>query len=107
MTSKLYVGSLPYSVNDEALSKIFSPFGSVESARVITDRATGLSKGFGFVEMASEEEAALAIQNLNGSDCQGRTLTVSKARPQAAREGGGFRGGQGKGGVKGRGRGRY
>jgi RNA recognition motif-containing protein len=106
MSSKLYVGSLPYSVNDEILSQLFSPYGSVESAKVITDRETGLSKGFGFVEMASEEEAAEAIKNLNGSGYEGRTLAVSKARPQAPREGGGgFRGGQGKGG-KGRGGGR-
>jgi RNA recognition motif-containing protein len=103
MSNKLYVGSLPYSVNDEILTQIFTPYGSVESAKVITDRETGLSKGFGFVEMANEQEAAEAIKNLNGSAYEGRTLTVSKARPQAPREGGGgFRGGQGKGG-KGRG----
>jgi RNA recognition motif-containing protein len=106
MSNKLYVGSLPYSVNDEILTQIFTPYGTVESAKVITDRETGLSKGFGFVEMANEQEAAEAIKNLNGSGYEGRTLTVSNARPQAPREGGGgFRGGQGKGG-KGRGGGR-
>jgi len=106
MSNKLYVGSLPYSVNDEILSQVFTPYGTVESAKVITDRETGLSKGFGFVEMANEQEAAEAIKNLNGSAYEGRTLTVSNARPQAPREGGGgFRGGQGKGG-KGRGGGR-
>jgi len=102
MSSKLYVGSLPYSVNDEILSQLFTPYGAVESAKVITDRETGLSKGFGFVEMASEQEAAEAIKNLNGSAYEGRTLTVSKARPQAPHEGGGYRGGQG---GKGKGRG--
>ncbi len=105
MSSKLYVGSLPYSVNDETLAQLFSSYGTVESARVITDRETGLSKGFGFVEMATEQEAADAISNLNGSGYEGRTLTVSKARPQTPREGGGgFRGGPG-GGGKGKGRG--
>ncbi len=106
MSNKLYVGSLPYSVNDEVLSQLFSPFGTVESAKVITDRETGLSKGFGFVEMASAQEATEAINNLNGSAYEGRTLTVSNARPQAPREGGGggFRGGpggKGKGGGRG------
>jgi cold-inducible RNA-binding protein len=108
MSSKLYVGSLPYSVNDEILSQMFSSYGTVESAKVITDRATGLSKGFGFVEMASEQEASEAIKNLNGSGYEGRTLTVSPARPQEPREGGGgFRGGHGGGkGKGGRGGGR-
>lgn len=106
MPSKLYVGSLPYSVNDEVLAQLFTPYGTVESAKVITDRETGLSKGFGFVEMASEQEATEAINNLNGSGYEGRTLTVSKARPQAPREGGGgFRGGPGGGGGKGKSRG--
>ena len=106
MPSKLYVGSLPYSVNDESLAQLFSTYGTVESAKVITDRETGLSKGFGFVEMASEQEATEAINNLNGSGYEGRTLTVSKARPQAPREGGGgFRGGPGGGGGKGKSRG--
>jgi len=102
MSNKLYVGSLPYSVNDDILSQIFSPHGVVESAKVITDRETGLSKGFGFVEMATEQEANEAINQLNGSGYEGRTLTVSKARPQAPREGGGgFRGGPGGGKGKG------
>ena len=102
MSNKLYVGSLPYSVNDDILSQIFSPHGAVESAKVITDRETGLSKGFGFVEMATEQEANEAINQLNGSGYEGRTLTVSKARPQAPREGGGgFRGGPGGGKGKG------
>ena len=107
MSNKLYVGSLPYSVNDEILSQIFTPYGTVESAKVITDRETGLSKGFGFVEMASAQEATEAINNLNGSAFEGRTLTVSNARPQAPREGGGggFRGGPGGGKGKGGGRG--
>jgi len=105
MSNKLYVGSLPYSVNDDILAQLFAPSGTVESAKVITDRETGLSKGFGFVEMASEQEANEAINKLNGSGYEGRTLTVSKARPQAPREGGGgFRSGQG-GKGKGAGRG--
>ena len=109
MSSKLYVGSLPYSVTDDSLAQLFTPYGKVESAKIITDRETGLSKGFGFVEMANEDEAQEAIQNLNGSAFEGRTLNVSKARPQAPREGGGFRsnrgGGGGGGGAKGKGRG--
>jgi cold-inducible RNA-binding protein len=108
MGTKLYVGSLPYSVTDDILKEIFSPHGMVESAKVITDRYTGLSKGFGFVEMAGEQEATEAIEKLNGTEYEGRTLTVAKARPQAPREGGGFRGGQGgQGGqgAKGKGRG--
>jgi cold-inducible RNA-binding protein len=105
MPTKLYVGSLPYSVNDDSLAQLFSPYGTVESAKVITDRDSGLSKGFGFVEMSTEQEANEAISNLNGSGYEGRTITVSKARPQAPRgTGGGFRGGQGgkgKGGGRG------
>ena len=106
MAVKLYVGSLPYSVNDDSLAQLFSAHGKVESAKVITDRETGLSKGFGFVEMSTEEEANQAITNLNGSGYEGRTLTVSKARPQAPRSGGGggFRGGQGGRGKGGGGR---
>jgi RNA recognition motif-containing protein len=109
MGTKLYVGSLPYSVTDDILKEIFSPHGMVESAKVITDRYTGLSKGFGFVEMGGEQEANEAIEKMNGVEYEGRTLTVAKARPQAPREGGGFRGGQGGGpggqGAKGKGRG--
>ncbi len=101
MGKKLYVGNLPYSVDDAALESQFSSFGKVESARVITDRDTGRSKGFGFVEMSSDEEANKAIESMNGQSIGGRNLTVSEARPQAPREGrGGF---GGRGGGRGRG----
>lgn len=91
MNKKLYVGGLPYAVTEDRLQEIFSAHGTVESARVITDRFTGRSRGFGFVEMSSEEEAQTAIDSLNGSDLEGRTLTVNEARPQEARssDGGG------------------
>ena len=98
MGKKLYVGNLPYTVDDAALESQFSSFGKVESARVITDRDTGRSKGFGFVEMASDDEANKAIESLNGQSMGGRNLTVSEARPQAPREGG--RGGGGGGGGR-------
>jgi RNA recognition motif-containing protein len=99
MGKKLYVGNLPYSIDDAALESQFASFGKVESARVITDRDTGRSKGFGFVEMASDEDASKAIENLNGQSMGGRNLTVSEARPQAPREGG--RGGPRGGGPRG------
>ena len=86
---KLYVGGLPYSVTEGQLQEIFSPHGTVESAKVITDRDTGRSRGFGFVEMSSQSEAQEAIQKLNGSQLEGRSLTVNEARPQQQRSGGG------------------
>ena len=94
---KLYVGGLPYSISDAQLEQIFVEHGAVESARVITDRMTGRSKGFGFVEMSSQPEAQAAIDKLNGSELEGRSLTVNEAKPQAPRDGGG-RGGYGGGG---------
>lgn len=97
MGKKLYVGNLPYSTDDAALESQFSECGKVESARVITDRDTGRSKGFGFVEMSSDEEANAAIEKFNGQPLGGRNMTVSEARPQAPREGGGGRGGGGGG----------
>jgi hypothetical protein len=90
MAKKLYIGNLPYSVDDEALHSHFSQFGAVESAKVIMDRESGRSKGFGFVEMADDSSADSAIEKMNGSE-----LNVSEARPQAPREGGGGRGGRG------------
>jgi RNA recognition motif-containing protein len=93
MNKKLYVGGLPYSVTEDKLQEIFSAHGTVDSARVITDRFTGRSRGFGFVEMSSEEEAQTAIDSLNGSDLDGRSLTVNEARPQENRGGGGSGGG--------------
>jgi RNA recognition motif-containing protein len=94
-SNKLYVGGLPYSITDDRLQEIFSPHGAVESARVITDRMTGRSRGFGFVEMSSQTEAEEAIQKLNGSDLEGRSLTVNEAKPQEPRTGGGGGGGGG------------
>lgn len=87
MGTKLYVGGLPYSVTEVQLEEIFSKHGSVVSARVISDKFTGKSRGFGFVEMASSEEAQRAIEALNGTDLEGRTLIVNEARPQVTREG--------------------
>src|SRR5262252_3864633 len=89
MGKKLYVGNLPFSSTDESLQEIFAQAGSVESAKIITDRDTGRSKGFGFVEMASDREAADAIQKFNGAEYGGRNMTVAEARPMAPREGGG------------------
>lgn len=101
MGRKLYVGNLAYSVTDDTLSDLFAQFGTVDSARVITDRATGRSKGFGFVEMSTDEEAEQAISELNGKDFEGRALTVNEARPQEPRSGGFGGGGGGRGGFGG------
>ncbi len=99
MGKKLYIGNLPYSVDDSVLQEEFSKFGAVASAKVITDRETGRSKGFGFVEMESDSEADAAIEKMNGASLGGRDINVSEARPQAPREGGGGgRGGRGGGG---------
>ncbi len=102
MSSKIYVGGLQYATTDAQLQDLFSTHGTVESARVITDKFTGRSRGFGLVEMASNEEAQRAIQALNGTDLDGRNLTVNEARPQEKRSGGfGDRGGERRGGVGG------
>lgn len=101
MGKKLYVGNLDYSVNDSELSNIFSPHGTVQSAQVIMDRDTGRSKGFGFVEMGSDAEAQAAITALNGTEVNGRSLTVNEARPKTEGGGGGGRGGRGGFGGKG------
>jgi RNA recognition motif-containing protein len=98
MGSKLYVGSLPYSTTEQQLTDLFAQHGSVQSAKVITDRFTGQSRGFGFVEMATDEEAQKAIAALNGTDLGGRTLVVNEARPQEKRSFGGGSGGRGPGG---------
>jgi RNA recognition motif-containing protein len=93
-SSKLYVGGLAYSVTDRQLEELFSAHGTVESARVISDRMTGRSKGFGFVEMSSQAEAQTAMDELNGKEFEGRPLTVNEARPRQPRGGGGgYRGG--------------
>ncbi len=89
MGSKIYVGGLPYSATEQQLTELFAAHGTVESARVITDKFTGQSRGFGFVEMASAEEAKRAIEALNATQMGGRTLTVNEARPQEPRTGGG------------------
>src|SRR2546428_8053715 len=86
MGKKLYVGNLPFNTTDESLNEIFSQAGSVQSAKIITDRDTGRSKGFGFVEMSSDQEAADAIQKFNGAEYGGRNMTVAEAPPLAPRE---------------------
>ena|SRR5690554_4645278 len=95
MGRKLYVGNLPYSATEQGLAEKFGEHGTVESAKLITDRDTGQSKGFGFVEMSSEAEARAAISALNGVDYLGRALKVSEAKPQTKSGGGGHRGGYG------------
>src|SRR5262245_13939314 len=85
MNNKLYVGGLPYSITDAQLQEIFSAHGSVESARVIADKFTGQSRGFGYVEMGSGSEAQAAISGLNGTQYEGRTIVVNEAKPQANR----------------------
>jgi RNA recognition motif-containing protein len=94
---KIYVGNLPYSVTDASLEQLFSAHGTVQSAQVIIDRDTGRSKGFGFVEMASDSEAQAAITALNLKEVDGRSLTVNEARPKTEGGGGGGRGGRGGG----------
>ena len=117
MGKKLYIGNLPYSVTEQILVDTFSQVGAVESAKVITDRDTGRSKGFAFVEMVEEGDAVKVIEQYNGTEYEGRRLTVSEARPMEPRpnrEGGGFGGGRGgdrdrgsrSGGFGGGGRGR-
>ena len=91
MGNKLYVGGLPYAVTDARLEEIFGTHGTVESANVIADKFTGQSRGFGFVEMSSSSEAQKAIEALNGTQLDGRTLTVNEAKPKARRDGGGDR----------------
>ena len=109
MGRKMYCGNLSYNVSSSDLEQLFSQFGSVESAEVITDRDTGRSKGFGFVEMASEAEAQAAINGLNETEHNGRPLTVNEAKPRENRRGGGGggggRGGGGRGGYGGGSRG--
>jgi RNA recognition motif-containing protein len=106
---KLYVGNLGYGVSSSDLQELFAAFGAVQSAEVITDRDSGRSKGFGFVEMGSDQEAQAAIQGLNGQERDGRAMTVNEARPREERSGGGRggRGGYGGGGGRGGRGGRY
>jgi RNA recognition motif-containing protein len=106
MGKKLYVGNLSYQVDSSELEQLFGAHGQVVSAQIINDRDTGRSKGFGFVEMSSDQEAQAAITALNGQDHQGRALTVNEARPREERSGGGGGGGRGFGGGGGGGGGR-
>ena len=103
MAKKLYVGGLPYSTTDDQLRDAFAGAGTVDSAIIIMDKMSGRSKGFGFVEMSSDEDAQKAIDMWNGKDFGGRTLTVNEARPmeERPRTGGGFRGGNDRGGYGG------
>ena len=104
MSFKLYVGNLSFSTSSDDLQQLFAQVGTVESATVVEDRETGRSRGFGFVEMASSEEGQKAIEQFNGTDFNGRNLTVNEARPRENRGGGG--GGRGYGGNRGGGGGR-
>ena len=97
MAKNLYVGNLSYDASDSDLQRMFEEFGTVTSAKVITDRETGRPRGFGFVEMGSDQEAQAAISALNGKEVSGRTLTVNEAKPREDRGGGG-RGGRSGGG---------
>jgi RNA recognition motif-containing protein len=102
MASKLFVGNLPYTMTAEDLKELFSAYSSVSDVTLVTDRGSGRSKGFGFVELSNADDAGKAISELNGKEVSGRALTVSEARPQAPRTGGGgggggFRGGSGGG----------
>ena len=106
MGKKLYVGNLSYSIGSSELGRLFEAHGAVRSAQVITDRDTGRSKGFGFVEMGSDQEAQAAIAALNGKEVDGRGLTVNEARPQHGGGGGGYGGGGKRGGYGGGGGGR-
>jgi RNA recognition motif-containing protein len=103
MSTKLYVGNLSFKTTGEDLQQLFSQAGTVESANVVTDRDSGFSRGFGFVEMSSSEEGQTAIQQFNGQELDGRALTVNEARPREERSGGGGggRGGFGGGGNRG------
>jgi RNA recognition motif-containing protein len=94
MGKKLYVGNLPFSATEDSLREAFLQFGTVESVNIITDRDTGQSKGFGFLELATQQEAASAITKMNGSEMDGRTLKVSEAQAKVPREGSGTGRGQ-------------
>jgi len=97
MAKRLYVGNLKYTVTSEQLEELFEPFGSVSTAQVLSDRETGRSRGFGFVEMPNDDEAEAAIEALDGREHDGRRLTVNEAKPRTSGGGGGYRGGRGYG----------
>lgn len=102
MSKKIYVGNLSYKVDEDTLREVFAKIGEVESVKIITDFTTGRSKGFGFVEMTSDEDAEKAISAINGTTLMDRPLTVNEARPQTFRDRPGGRGGQGKSYMGGR-----
>ena len=106
MSTNIYVGNLSFNVDSQQLEELFGQFGDVASANVITDRETGRSRGFGFVEMSDSQAASEAIDKLNGQEHEGRTLTVNEARPREDRRGGGGGGGGGGRGGRGGGGGR-
>ncbi|HBA62196.1 MAG TPA: RNA-binding protein [Elusimicrobia bacterium] len=106
MSKRIYVGGLPFKTTEEEMNALFATYGAVTSAKLITDKFSGQSRGFGFVEMPNDAEAVAAMEKLNGSDFGGRKLTINEARPMEARTGGGDRGGRG-GDRGGRGGGGY
>ena len=91
MSNKIYIGNLPFRVDENTLKELFAKIGEVQSVKIITDVTTGRSKGFGFIEMTSDEDVEKAISALNGTMVMGRPLTVNRARPQQSRNKGGFR----------------
>ncbi|MCX7942911.1 MAG: RNA-binding protein [Deltaproteobacteria bacterium] len=101
MNKKLYVGNLPYSSTEDELKEMFGKIGSVESVSIVTDRFSGKSKGFGFVQMANEDDASKAISELSGKEIGGRRIIVSEARSEGGRKGGGFHS-KGRGSFRGR-----
>ena len=103
MSKRIYVGGLPFKTTEEEMNTLFATYGQVTSAKLITDRESGQSRGCGFVEMANDAEALTAMEKLNGSDFGGRKLTINEARPMEPRTGGGGRGGDrgGRGGDRG------
>ena len=106
MSKRIYVGGLPFSTTEAEMNTLFATYGQVTSPKLITDRESGQSRGFGFIEMPNDAEAATAMEKLNGSDFGGRKLTINEARPMEARTGGGGRGGD-RGGRGGGDRGGY
>ena len=103
MTKKIYVGNLSFNTTEDQLTELFGQHGSVQSASIVTDRYSGRSRGFGFIEMSDDAEAQAAIEALNGTELEGRVLNVNEARPKTDRSGGGG-GGRGRGGGGGGGR---
>lgn len=107
MSKRIYVGGLPFKTTEEEMNALFTTHGQVNSAKLITDKYSGQSRGFGFVEMENDEEATAAISKLDGTDFGGRKLTVNEARPMEARSNGGGGGGRDRGGNRGPARGGY